>query len=71
MTQPGMQPAKPFWETAYQIPTGSAFGKPSADIITLSPKASVLDLGCGEARNSLFLAERDFDVTAVDISTHT
>ena len=69
-----MQTTKPFWETAYQIPTGSAFGKPSAEIIsladTLPPKASVLDLGCGEGRNSLFLAQRGFDVTAVDISTH-
>ena len=27
-----------------------------------------LDLGAGEGRNSLFLAEKGFDVTAVDIS---
>ena len=28
----------------------------------------ILDLGAGEGRNSIFLAEKGFDVTAVDIS---
>lgn len=72
-----MDPAassKPFWESAYQIPAGSAFGKPSAEIMafadTLPPNSSVLDLGCGEGRNALFLAEQGFEVTAVDISEH-
>src|SRR5262245_32675815 len=65
---------QPFWENAYQLPIGSAFGKPSAEIIALADSlprnSSVLDLGCGEGRNALFLAERGFDVTAVDISAH-
>src|SRR5580658_7744869 len=65
---------KPFWETAYQIPTGSAFGKPSAEIVeianTLPTGAEILDLGCGEGRNALFLAQRGFNVTATDISEH-
>jgi tellurite methyltransferase len=69
-----MEPPKPFWETAYQIPTGSAFGKPSEEIVELSnelsPGSAVLDLGCGEGRNALFLAARGLDVTAVDISEH-
>ena len=30
--------------------------------------AKVLDLGCGEGRNALFLAQNGLDVTAVDIS---
>jgi SAM-dependent methyltransferase len=63
---------KPFWESAYQTATTSIFGKPSAEIVTLADKlpaiATVLDLGCGEGRNALFLAERGFDVTVVDIS---
>jgi len=66
--------AKPFWEDAYQIPTGSAFGKPSTEVVTLAntlpPNARILDLGCGEGRNALYLAERGFAVTAVDVSEH-
>ncbi len=65
---------RPFWDSAYQIPTGSAFGEPSVEIValadTLRPNAAVLDLGCGEGRHALFLAERGFEVTAVDISEH-
>ena len=64
----------PFWEKTYQDPTTSTFGKPSAEIVELAetfPRgAAVLDLGCGEGRNALFLAERGFDVSAVDISQH-
>lgn len=29
-------------------------------------QGKALDLGCGQGRNSLFLAQQDFDVTAVD-----
>ena len=29
---------------------------------------SVLDVACGDGRNSLFLAKKDFDVTAIDFS---
>ena len=34
----------------------------------LPSNAKVLDLGCGEGRNSLFLAKKGFQVTSVDIS---
>lgn len=34
----------------------------------LPSNANVLDLGCGEGKNSFFLAKKDFAVTAVDIS---
>ncbi len=34
----------------------------------LVPGNKALDIACGEARNSLFLAERGFQVTALDIS---
>jgi SAM-dependent methyltransferase len=34
----------------------------------LPPGARVLDLGCGEGRDSVFFAERGFDVTGVDIA---
>jgi tellurite methyltransferase len=65
--------AQPFWEAAYADLNSVAFaGGASAeirDIAALLPKgAKVLDLGCGEGRNALFLAECGLDVTAVDIS---
>jgi tellurite methyltransferase len=34
----------------------------------LPPGARVLDLGCGEGRDSVFFAERGFNVTGVDIA---
>ena len=34
----------------------------------LSSKAKVLDLGCGEGKDSFFLAKNNFNVTAVDFS---
>ena len=66
---------RPFWEESYKR-TGSpdtfGGGKPSAelyDLVNRLPQgAKVLDLGCGEGRNALFLAEKGLDVTAVDIS---
>ena len=64
--------AQPFWEQAYADLSTPTFGGPSQEIrdvaSDLRPGATVLDLGCGEGRNALFLAESGFDVTAVDIS---
>lgn len=37
-------------------------------ISSLSPGKRVLDIACGEGRNSIFLAHHGFQVTAVDIS---
>jgi len=63
---------KPFWEQTYTDPDASTFGQASEEIYQLvdrlPPRAKVLDLGCGEGRNALFLARSGFDVTAVDIS---
>ena len=66
---------RPFWEESYKR-TGSADtfggGKPSAELYRLVNRlprgAKVIDLGCGEGRNALFLAENGLNVTAVDIS---
>ena len=66
--------AQPFWEKAYRDLATPAIrgGAPSQEIreiaAQLPPGARVLDLGCGEGRNALFLAECGFQVTAVDIS---
>ena len=63
---------KPFGEDAYSDMNASAFGGPSQEVrdvaLCLLTGSSVLDLGSGEGRNALFLAERGSDVTAVDIS---
>jgi tellurite methyltransferase len=65
---------KPFWEKAYADLTTPAIrgGVPSQEICEIASQlpaaARVLDLGCGEGRNALFLAGCGFRVTAVDIS---
>jgi tellurite methyltransferase len=66
---------KPFWEECYNkdgpIKTFEG-GKPSSEFFELIKKlhlgANVLDLGCGDGRNSIFLGENGFEITAIDIS---
>jgi tellurite methyltransferase len=63
----------PFWENTYsQLNALDTFGEPAEELAQfhdlLPAGASVLDLGCGEGRNALFLAGHGFQVTAVDIS---
>ncbi len=38
------------------------------DILKYKKNGSVLDLGCGEGRNVIFLAKNGFDVTGIDAS---
>jgi tellurite methyltransferase len=64
---------EPFWNSAYRDKDApSVFGSPSEEICSLVAKlrgeATVLDLGCGDGRNALFLLEQGFHVTAVDVS---
>jgi tellurite methyltransferase len=71
MEQPAA--ARPFWEDVFEdIDAPSPFGPPSDEIVELQPSlpkhASVLDLGCGDGRNALFLARHGCRVHAVDIS---
>ena len=64
---------EPFWETGYADTGGpSVFGSPSEEMHVVVGKlpaaARVLDLGCGDGRNALFLLQHGLRVTAVDIS---
>lgn len=63
---------KPFWEKEYLSSERFAFGSPSLEVKAFSkliPKNSrILDLGCGDGRNALYLAKKGFVVDCVDIS---
>ncbi|MFO8059817.1 MAG: methyltransferase domain-containing protein [Bacillota bacterium] len=63
---------EPFWEETYADESSSIFGDASREIVAASgvlPRDSrVLDMGCGEGRNALFLARAGFRVDAFDIS---
>ncbi len=71
MSAPGGGDA-PFWERAYADPSVDPFGPVSDEVVALAPRlgrgARVLDLGCGDGRNALFLAQAGLEVDAVDTS---
>ena len=64
----------PFWEESYKNDTVSTFGNESNSIILeyehLYNKAwNVLDIGCGDGKNSLYLSKQGFlNVDAFDLS---
>jgi tellurite methyltransferase len=66
------EPWGAFWEKGYRDPNLSTMGGPSheiVEIVSALPKgARCLDLGCGEGRNSIYLAGKGFDITAIDRS---
>ena len=64
---------KPFWEESYLSDDVSAFGTdPNPTIVkhlhAFKPGGKVLDIGCGEGQNDLFLAQNGFVVNAFDSS---
>lgn len=63
----------PFWEAGYEdLDAVSPFGGASEEILAITPRlpalARVLDLGCGDGRNSLPFLRHGCSVTAVDVS---
>ncbi len=66
-------PRQPFWEPLFaDLSAPSPFGGPSDEIVRLAAEldgqSEVLDLGAGDGRHAVFLAQRGHQVTAVDIS---
>lgn len=67
-----MSKAQTYWDTTYLNNTdwGNKYPTDYLDRILpqLKPDAKILDLGCGEGRNSLYLATLGFEVYSMDIS---
>lgn len=64
---------KPFWEKTYADMSVATFGKrPAGDVMKMTSSfkegMKALDIGCGEGRNAIYLAELGLDVYAFDIS---
>lgn len=61
-----------FWDERYASSSALWSGRPNAQLVTeaagLAPGAA-LEVGCGEGADAIWLAERGWRVTAVDIST--
>jgi SAM-dependent methyltransferase len=65
--------SKTQWDQRYSRPT-FIFGKSPAEFLAenyhyIPYEATVLDMGMGEGRNAIFLAQKGYKVTGVDISS--
>ena len=65
----------PFWEKSYQEDDTIAFSDQPNITITefehlLHMQAKVLEAGCGEGQNAVYLAQKGYQVDAFDLSEH-
>eukprot|EP00756_Hemistasia_phaeocysticola_P055133 Hpha_TRINITY_DN31046_c0_g1::TRINITY_DN31046_c0_g1_i1::g.63976::m.63976 len=64
-----------FWDKKFSPEDlGQAYGETPNDFLTeqlhrIKPGGSILSLGCGQGRNSVWLAQQGFSVVAVDLSS--
>jgi tellurite methyltransferase len=67
-----MSGERPFWEAMYADLEAETFGPASEEVLEiatrLSENALVLDVGCGDGRNAVCLAEHGLNVDAFDVS---
>jgi len=68
-----MKFGKEYFDEKYKKTKGLLWGKEPSKIIVNSEKlfkrkSKILDLGCGEGKDALFLAKKEHKVTAIDIS---
>ncbi|HVX64461.1 MAG TPA: class I SAM-dependent methyltransferase [Pirellulales bacterium] len=73
-SKPEQADAKARWENRYRMgDTPWDTGRPSAELVAVLDSGAIqpcraLELGCGTGTNAVYLALRDFSVTAVDLS---
>ncbi|HLS65053.1 MAG TPA: class I SAM-dependent methyltransferase, partial [Ruania sp.] len=69
-TDPGSDPAE-YWEERYSGAEPVWSGRVNTQLATLAadlPPGRALDLGCGEGADAIWLAERGWQTTGVDIA---
>lgn len=72
MSSGGFDDARDFWDKRYSAPEYIFGVEPNAFLLSaktrFAPGMRVLDIACGEGRNSVWLAEQGCVVTGVDVS---